>query len=189
MRKIFSLFTTNRRSVIAEEMVIRGDLISRERGPLEIHGRVEGKVVHDGPVIVEATGYCARDIQATSVEIAGEVRGNVEASQRLIIRSSGHLFGNAHCQTLVVQSGATFEGTNRPLYTALPAPPAAAVLEAELRPIERPVQRPVERPAEPTVERPAEAPRWHTETPPQPAVDDEDGGSAPLFQGGITFKG
>lgn len=202
MNRMLSLISPYRRSVIAKDMEVQGDLVSREKGVLEIHGSVHGRVRHGGLVIVAATGYCSSGIQASAVEILGEVHGDVEVTGKLLIRSSGQLFGDARCSLLSVKNGGVFEGTNRTRSLSSPVPAPAAVLatasdrSAALKILMTPVMQAMVPPAQADDENVSqldrdESPR-RVPTPfnVRPAVEgDPDSPKGPLFHGHIVFKG
>ena len=50
-------------------------------------------------------------ILAQNAEVAGEVKGSVEVSELLILRSSATVHGDILTNKLVVESGATFNGS------------------------------------------------------------------------------
>ncbi|HYF79190.1 MAG TPA: polymer-forming cytoskeletal protein [Symbiobacteriaceae bacterium] len=59
------------------------------------------------------------------LELAGEVHGDVTVSGTLVLRSSARLYGDIRCETLQIEQGAFFAGTNRMgegSTHALPAP-------------------------------------------------------------------
>jgi hypothetical protein len=59
------------------------------------------------------------------LELAGEVHGDVTVSGTLVLRSSARLYGDIRCETLQIEQGAFFAGTNRMgegSTLALPAP-------------------------------------------------------------------
>jgi hypothetical protein len=62
------------------------------------------------------------------LELAGEVHGDVTVSGTLVLRSSARLYGDIRCETLQIEQGAFFAGTNRMgegSTLALPAPTTA----------------------------------------------------------------
>ncbi|HHV58335.1 MAG TPA: polymer-forming cytoskeletal protein [Firmicutes bacterium] len=72
---------------------------------IEIHGRVEGGICsYAGKVIITPTGLCMSNIKADSIDIAGEVHGDVEV-KNLVIEPTGRLYGRAKYLNLMVQDG------------------------------------------------------------------------------------
>jgi hypothetical protein len=58
------------------------------------------------------------------LELAGEVHGDVTVSGTLVLRSSARLYGDIRCETLQIEQGAFFAGTNRMGEGSTPALPA-----------------------------------------------------------------
>jgi cytoskeletal protein CcmA (bactofilin family) len=78
-------------------------------GPARIDGQVDGEINAKDIVIGESAVVTAQ-IAAASIVIAGTVRGEIAASQRIEIRPSAKVSGNITAPKLVVQEGATFDG-------------------------------------------------------------------------------
>jgi cytoskeletal protein CcmA (bactofilin family) len=90
---------------IGKSIAIKGDLTGNE--DLVIEGKVEGKItLPSGQVTIGADGKVTADLDAKSVVIVGRVKGNVRATERAEIHSSGVLEGDVHAPRLVVQEGA-----------------------------------------------------------------------------------
>ncbi|HSP65404.1 MAG TPA: polymer-forming cytoskeletal protein, partial [Candidatus Deferrimicrobium sp.] len=64
-----------------------------------------------GDVVVEPSATVVSSIEARNVDIRGQVTGDVRSSQRLSLSGSGKLFGNASAARLVVEDGATLNGS------------------------------------------------------------------------------
>lgn len=128
----------DRSSVIGAEVRIRGDIDAA--GRLVIYGRVDGDIVHNGHLVIGAGAHCASNIQAVSMEIAGEVHGNVQVQNSLVLLGTGRLYGDSACTSLQIQPGATFSGTNHmaagmpDLPLTPPAPPPAPARTPEPAP-------------------------------------------------------
>jgi cytoskeletal protein CcmA (bactofilin family) len=94
---------------IGKSIAIKGDLTGNE--DLVIEGKVEGKItLPSGQVTIGADGKVTADLDAKSVVIVGRVKGNVRATERAEIHSSGVLEGDVHAPRLVVQEGAVLKG-------------------------------------------------------------------------------
>jgi cytoskeletal protein CcmA (bactofilin family) len=95
---------------IGKSISIKGDLTGNE--DLVIEGKVEGKItLPSGQVTIGADGKVTADLSAKSVVIVGRVKGNVRATERAEIHSSGVLEGDVHAPRLVVQEGAVLKGS------------------------------------------------------------------------------
>jgi cytoskeletal protein CcmA (bactofilin family) len=78
---------------------------------LRIEGRFKGKIVSKGHLIIGENAKINANIKANSIIIAGEVRGNVEASDRLEMLPTGKLYGNIKTKKLKMADGVVFEGS------------------------------------------------------------------------------
>lgn len=55
-------------------------------------------------------GELYSEVNAQSVIIAGLVKGNIRASQKVAVLSTGQVIGNISARTLVVEHGGTIDG-------------------------------------------------------------------------------
>jgi cytoskeletal protein CcmA (bactofilin family) len=83
----------------------------RTESGVTIHGDVEGEILAIGDVVVESTATVVAAIEGRNVDIRGQVRGNVTSTRRLSLSGSGTLQGDASAARLVVQDGATLNGS------------------------------------------------------------------------------
>jgi cytoskeletal protein CcmA (bactofilin family) len=100
---------TSEQATIGKSLVIKGEISGSET--LYIDGQVEGSVNMSGNrVIVGRNGIVAANIVAREVVVLGKVRGNVNASDRVDIRSEGSLTGDVIAQRISIEDGAYFKG-------------------------------------------------------------------------------
>jgi cytoskeletal protein CcmA (bactofilin family) len=91
-------------------LVIKGELTGAES--LYIDGRIEGSInVAEHRVTVGRNGTVAANINAREVVIMGKVKGNIQCSDRLDIRSEGSLTGDVITQRISVEDGAILKGS------------------------------------------------------------------------------
>ena len=83
----------------------------RTESGVTVHGSVEGEIFAGGDVIVEATATVVASIEARNIDIRGTVKGNVTSAKRLSLGGSGTLQGDAVAARLVVEGGATLNGS------------------------------------------------------------------------------
>jgi cytoskeletal protein CcmA (bactofilin family) len=77
---------------------------------LKIEGGFKGKILTKGHLIIGENAKIKASIKAGSIVIAGEVRGDVEATDRLELLSTGKLYGNIKTKKLKMADGVVFEG-------------------------------------------------------------------------------
>jgi len=94
---------------IGRSVVIKGEITGAEA--LFIDGRIEGTInFPDNRVTIGRNGNVAANITAKEVVIMGKVQGNVEAADRLDIRSEGVLSGDVITHRISVEEGAILKG-------------------------------------------------------------------------------
>ncbi|HKW58213.1 MAG TPA: polymer-forming cytoskeletal protein [Candidatus Dormibacteraeota bacterium] len=98
-------------TVIAREDTLTGKLVLK--GPGQVLGSFSGQIECDGDLLIGPEAHVEADIKSNRVTISGAVRGNVIASNRLKITSSGRLEGDATVGALVVQEGGVHYGVIR----------------------------------------------------------------------------
>ncbi|MCW2278265.1 bactofilin family protein [Heliophilum fasciatum] len=98
-------------TVIGKESNFIGTL--RAAGSVRIDGQFSGEILGSSDVIVGETGRVEATIDGRNILIAGTVQGNIEATGRLEISSTGKLFGDLTAAALVIDEGALFHGTSK----------------------------------------------------------------------------
>lgn len=94
---------------IGKSIVFKGELTGDE--DLEIEGSIEGRIdLPKGQLTIGAHGRVKAEITAKAVVIIGKVTGNVSASERLEIQSSGIVEGDIRAPRLLIQEGAVVNG-------------------------------------------------------------------------------
>ncbi len=83
----------------------------RIEGDLTVQGSVEGEIHATGDVSVEDSATVLATIDARNITIRGEVQGNVVSERRLQLSGKGTLQGDARVGRLVVEDGASFNGS------------------------------------------------------------------------------
>jgi cytoskeletal protein CcmA (bactofilin family) len=96
-------------ATIGKSLVVKGEVTGSES--LYIDGKVEGAINLAGNrVTVGRNGQVAANISAREVVVLGKVRGNINASDRVDIRSEGSLTGDVSAQRISIEDGAFFKG-------------------------------------------------------------------------------
>lgn len=94
---------------IGASIVINGNLTSSE--DMTLAGQVDGDVAVPGHTLDIAPGASIRgDVQARSVVVRGEVRGTINASERVEIGDTGSVAGDIHAPRMVIAEGAALHG-------------------------------------------------------------------------------
>lgn len=98
-------------SVLGPGINWQGNL--RGSGGVRIEGTFEGQILIRGLVVVGETGrVTCDDLRASTVVVAGAVRGNVTA-EKLEIRSTGRVWGDVTVMAFATEEGAFLRGAVR----------------------------------------------------------------------------
>jgi len=103
--------TTERRQVawIGQRVRIEGNIISDQ--DIRIDGKVHGSVeVGQHDVVLGAGSEVKADVNARSVLVGGQIEGDVTATDRIQIQSTGSLLGDVVSPRLTIQDGGMLRG-------------------------------------------------------------------------------
>lgn len=95
-------------TVIGADAVFKGEL-HFEKG-VRVDGKIEGKVSTKGHIAVSQGGHLQADVDAGSIIVEGDVKGNLVAGDRVELRKSARLKGDITASKLLVAEGAAFVG-------------------------------------------------------------------------------
>ena len=132
-------------TVLARDDSLSGKLHLKGGG--QVLGHFTGEIESDGDLVIGPDAHVEADVRSARVTVAGHVKGNVVATGRLKITTTGRLEGDATVGALVVQEGGVHYGVIRvhpegvpdaPVEHA-PAQPAAGVVP--LKTVPNPVGR------------------------------------------------
>lgn len=113
--------------LIDMESEFKGDLTFK--GSFRIEGTFKGTITSDSLLVIGERGKVEADVKVGQVVINGEIRGNVQASERIEVHSKGRVFGTIQAPRLIVEEGAYLEANCQTTETAsqTPAAPKAEV--------------------------------------------------------------
>ena len=101
---------SGRSALIGPGIRINGEISGDEN--LVVEGRVDGKIRLDmHQVEVGQSGRVNADITANVIKIAGEVRGDITGTEKVIILRSGNVHGNIVAPRMTLEDGAIFKGS------------------------------------------------------------------------------
>jgi cytoskeletal protein CcmA (bactofilin family) len=88
---------------------LQGEL--RFDASFRVDGRITGMVESEGDLIVGESGEIDGEIRVGQVFVSGTLRGKVQALRKVQIAPSGKVFAEIDTPALVIEDGATFEGS------------------------------------------------------------------------------
>jgi cytoskeletal protein CcmA (bactofilin family) len=95
-------------TVIGVGLTIEGEVTSDEE--VEVQGTVRGVLTTSDIVSVIPGAAVEADINAASLNVGGQVTGNVNASERVDLQAGGRLIGDVKAARLTIADGASFKG-------------------------------------------------------------------------------
>ncbi|MDF3130269.1 polymer-forming cytoskeletal protein [Kiritimatiellaeota bacterium B1221] len=95
-------------SLISSEVEIIGTI--KTSGSIQIEGRVEGEIISQGDVNIGKSGSVKGNLRVNSVTLSGTIQGNIEAKDRIALKSTARLLGDLKAKRLSVEDGVTFVG-------------------------------------------------------------------------------
>jgi cytoskeletal protein CcmA (bactofilin family) len=84
--------------------------VLRFKESLKIDGTFEGEIESPGFLYIENGATVTANIKVGSIVVGGVVRGNIEATERLEMLTTGKVFGNIRTAKLNIADGVVFEG-------------------------------------------------------------------------------
>src|SRR6188768_1372640 len=91
-------------TVIGEGLTIEGDISGDEE--IVIHGTLRGRLTTTDA----GTAVVGADITGASLSVAGQVTGDVTASERVDVQAGGKLVGDIKAARFTIADGASFKG-------------------------------------------------------------------------------
>ncbi len=95
-------------TTLGKETAFNG--VMRFKDSLKIDGSFTGEIVSSGFLYIENGANVTANIKVGSVVIGGVVRGNVEATEKLEMLTTGKVYGNIRTAKLKIADGVVFEG-------------------------------------------------------------------------------
>jgi len=86
---------------------IKGDL--HFKGTFRVDGQFKGKVDSQSTLIIGDSGKVEADVKIGHMIINGEIKGNIQASEKVEVSANGRVFGTIIAPKLVVEEGAYLE--------------------------------------------------------------------------------
>ena len=76
----------------------------------KVLGCVEGTITSKGKLLIAGGSTCKANVTANEVAIEGFIEGNVEATERVEIKSKGRITGDIIASRMTMGDGATIDG-------------------------------------------------------------------------------
>ena len=111
------------KNALNSDVEIKGNI--KFSGELSFDGKLDGEIQTDGTLALGDSAIINGNIVAQSVVVRGKVNGNINAREKIEIKSKAELFGDIRATKLVIEEGVTFVGKTEVNPNKLqPTPPA-----------------------------------------------------------------
>jgi cytoskeletal protein CcmA (bactofilin family) len=96
-------------AVIGRGMVIKGSVYSKQ--DMVLNGELEGQLnLENCRLTIGPTGKVVANATAREVDVHGQLTGNVDATDKICIRTGGSLLGDIRAAGIIIEDGAHFKG-------------------------------------------------------------------------------
>lgn len=79
-------------------------------GDVTLEGELKGSVRISGRLVIAQSGNAKASLHGKTVQVAGTVKGDVTADEKIELLASARLNGNITAPRILIQEGAVFEG-------------------------------------------------------------------------------
>lgn len=95
-------------TIIGSGVKVEGTFVAF--GNVTVKGTVSGSVETKNDLRVEDGALIEADAKANNAFVAGAIKGNLKAEEKIKLSESAHVAGDLECKTLSVEEGAIFNG-------------------------------------------------------------------------------
>ncbi len=103
--------STNAINLISAGTQVKGDIESNSG--IRLDGQLQGKMDIKGKVVIGASGTIVGDIVCQTLEVSGQITGNIHAADLVSLKSTARMNGQIIARKLAIEPGAIFTGTCR----------------------------------------------------------------------------
>ncbi len=96
-------------TVLGPSIVLDGEVSGGE--DVVVLGTVRGKISIASSAYVEASGVVEADVDASAVEVAGQVTGTIAARERVELKTDCKVVGDIRSPRILIADGAVFQGS------------------------------------------------------------------------------
>ncbi len=95
-------------TVIAQGTKVHGTI--QGGTSVRVAGFLEGEIRIEGLVWIEKQGEVQGTVSARGMIIEGQIKGDIESSEKIEVRASAQVTGNIRCNKLAMAEGCFFQG-------------------------------------------------------------------------------
>ncbi len=125
--------SSGKSATIGPSITINGDVTGEE--DLTIYGSIDGTVnLKSNNLVVGDKGRLTANVSARVIRVEGEVKGELIASERIVITPNGSVTGDITAPRVVLEDGCNFKGSIDMDSSKRPTKAPAQGTEAQARP-------------------------------------------------------
>jgi cytoskeletal protein CcmA (bactofilin family) len=113
---------TNSKNVLNSDVELKGTL--KFSGELTFDGKLDGDIQSDGNLILGDNAVIKGNMNVTTIVVRGKVNGNINAKEKIDIKTKAELFGDIRAPKLVIEEGVTYVGKTEVNPNKVSPPPA-----------------------------------------------------------------
>lgn len=95
-------------TIINDDITFRGTLSFNQT--LKIKGQFKGTITSPGKLIIDETGDVEADVEVGSLVVLGNLKGNVDAKEKVELKKPGKVVGDIKTPGLEVEAGSKIIG-------------------------------------------------------------------------------
>lgn len=95
-------------TLIGSSITIDGEITGDEE--IIVLGTVKGRIAVKESLIIDRSGTVDADIDTQNVEVAGQVNGNIVASNKVDLKTQCRVNGDIKAPRILIEDGASFRG-------------------------------------------------------------------------------
>ena len=96
-------------TVVGRSIVIDGEITGDD--DVVVEGTVKGKLHLNQNLFVEASGVIEAEIATQSVDVSGQITGNITAADKVELKSESRMTGDIKAPRILIVDGASFKGS------------------------------------------------------------------------------
>lgn len=95
-------------SIVAADTILEGTFYAKSAA--RIDGTIKGSIRSEGTLFIGENGKVEGNIHARQIFIAGEVRGDLFADEKIEASATGKIYGDIKTMSLIIDENAVFQG-------------------------------------------------------------------------------
>ncbi len=108
MAKTAAPIETSSVNLIGNGTEIKGNV--NLKNDIRVDGKIIGNIQSAGRVLIGISGEVEGNIYCTIVDVAGNVKGNIEAAEITNLKNTANIHGDVTTAKISIEQGATFVG-------------------------------------------------------------------------------